>query len=89
MNVTASRGKIIVRDGDHTVLAAGEITNGRALVRVPQDFAEHIRRGFEGHVAMVDASGLASAPPAAQAKKLLKAMGIDPDLIKQAFGHLR
>lgn len=89
MQVTASKGKIVVKDNGRTLLAAGEIVNGRALVRVPTDFAAHLRSGFNGHIAMVDANDTASAPPASQAKKILRDLGVDPDDIKRAFGHLK
>lgn len=89
MHVTSSKGKLIVKDGNQTVLAAGEIVNGRALVRVPPGFAEMLRTGFNGHIAMVDGSGMASAPPADQAKKLMRQMGLDNEDIRTAFGHLR
>jgi hypothetical protein len=90
MNVTSSKGKLIVTDGRKTMLAAGEVVNGRALVRVPRGLADMLRRGYNGHVAMIDgSSGMASAPSASQAKKMLRELGIPADHIKEAFGHLR
>lgn len=87
--VSVSKGKIIIRDGRKTALAAGEIVNGRPLVRVPREFADTLRRGYNGHIVMTDESGMCSAPSASQAKKMLKDAGVPSEAIKAAFGHLR
>jgi len=87
MDVTSRRGKLVVKENGRVVLSAGEISNGRASVQVPNGFGPALA-GLDGHIVLVDSDGMCSAPSAAAAKKMLREAGLPKEHIAAAFGHL-